>query len=405
MDLLITLCVIAATIMAMRAFSRSRVLAANILALNNKVEALDRRLSRLDDQRKLVPEGPPAETLAHRVPDEAEAASTFPQETPEPALAPASPIATGQTWEKVLVENWLVWLGGLALALGAAFLVELSVDYNLLTPVVRVLLGVLLGIGLWAGAQWLTWGESAETRPSNVCQALAASGAVAIFASVYAAYQLYGLLTPAVAFPLLALTCAATVLMSLQHGPFVAALGLTGAFAVPLLVGSNAPNALPLFAYLTVVSAGSLALLRHRAWWWLAWVSIAGSLGWALLWLATAYRSEDVWVLGSYLLAQLGLFAALRRGIAGAPFLAGVIDAPIVRTSVRTAFWAVALAAIVLVHRDAHSAAALSWAFLVILSLLTFAYRDAELDDVMSAAGVLAAVLLAGWDLPLPAEQ
>jgi len=184
----------------------------------------------------------------------------------------------------VLVENWLVWLGGLALALGGAFLVKLSIDYGLLTPVVRIVLGVLLGIGLWAGAEWVVWGEPVEIRPSNVAQALAAAGAATIFASLFAAYQLYGLLPPALAFPLLALTSAATVLMSLQHGPFVAVLGLTGAFAVPLLVGSDQPLALPLFAYLTLVNAASLALLRHRAWWWLAWVSVAASIGWALLW-------------------------------------------------------------------------------------------------------------------------
>ena len=40
-------------------------------------------------------------------------------------------------WEQVLAENWLVWLGGIALALGGAFLVKLSIDYGLLTPAAR----------------------------------------------------------------------------------------------------------------------------------------------------------------------------------------------------------------------------------------------------------------------------
>ena len=406
MDVLITLCAIAAVVMAGKAFSRSHVVAANIRVLNTKVEALDRRLSRLDREPMPATEGLPAEALVPQLLAEAPAtASALPEKAPHVAGAPTSAISSSRDWEKLLVENWLVWLGGLALALGAAFLVKLSVDHGLLTPVVRVLLGLLFGVGLWAGAEWLAWGQPVETRPSSVCQALAAAGAAAIFASLYAAYQLYGMVTPVVVFPLLALTCAATVLMSLQHGPFVAALGLTGAFAVPLLVGAEAPGALPLFAYLTLVSAGSLALLRHRAWWWLAWVSLAGSIGWALLWLVTAYRSEDFWVLGGYLLAQLGLFAALRRGVVGVPPLAGVIDQPMVRITARTAFWAIALIAIMLVHLDAYSAAALSWASLVIILLLGFAYRDTDLDDVIAAAGVLAAALLASWDLPLPAEQ
>jgi uncharacterized membrane protein len=304
-----------------------------------------------------------------------------------------------------LVENWLVWLGGVALALGGAFLVKLSIDYGLLTPPVRVALGVLLGLALWAGAEWIVWGEPAEARPSNVSQALAAAGAATIFASLYASYQLYGLLPPALAFPLLALTAAATVLMSLQHGPFVAVLGLAGAFAVPALVGSEQPSAFALFAYLILVGAGSLALLRHRGWWWLAWIAIAGSIGWALLWLVLFFDPADVWVVGGYLLTQTGLFAALRRGIPGVPFLEGVIDEPAVRAVVRTAFWAISVAVLVLVQVDADGTAALGCAFLTVFSLLAFAYCDSRLDDVIGAAGTLAAALLALWSLPSPMDQ
>jgi uncharacterized membrane protein len=400
MEFLNTLWVIAAAILAGRAYFRTRALAANVVALDARIAGLELRLSGLDSQPTTAPEAPPVEAPLPEQP----VSALEPVAATEEALS-GRPIASGKSWEEVLVENWLVWLGGLALALGGAFLVKLSIDYGLLTPVVRIVLGVLLGIGLWAGAEWVVWGEPAEIRPSNVAQALAAAGAATIFASLFAAYQLYGLLPPALAFPLLALTSAATVLMSLQHGPFVAVLGLTGAFAVPLLVGSDEPLALPLFAYLTLVNAASLALLRHRAWWWLAWVSVAASIGWALLWLATSYRHEDFFVIGGYLLAQLGLFAALRRGIAWAPFIEGVIDEPMVRVLVRTAFWAISFAAFVLVNLDFHGTAALGCAFLDVLSLLWFAYRDSELTDVIAAAGALAAALLASWTLPVSVDQ
>jgi uncharacterized membrane protein len=270
---------------------------------------------------------------------------------------------------------------------------------------VRVALGVPLGLALWAGTEWVVWGVPPAARQGNVSQALAAAGAATIFASLYAAYPLYGLLPPALAFPLLALTAAATVLMSLQHGPFVAVLGLAGAFAVPAMVGSEQPSAFALFAYLILVGAGSLALLRHRAWWWLAWIALAGSIGWALLWLAMLYDHADVRVVGGYLLAQLGLFAALRRGIPGVPFLEGVIDEPTVRAVVRTAFWTTALAVLVLVQADSDGTAALRCAFLTVLALLAFAYCDSRLDDVLAAGGSLAAALLALWSLPLPVQE
>ena len=404
MDWLLTLCVIAASVLAAKAFFRARALTATILALKASVEVLDQRLSRFEDLPATVPDAPPAVIpLAEApLPKETVGGSTpfVAQIAAPPPLAPAK-----KGWEEILVENWLVWLGGVALALGGAFLVKLSIDYGLLTPAVRVALGVLLGFALWAGAEWIVWGEPAEVGPSNVSQALAAAGAATIFASLYAAYQLYGLLPPALAFPLLAVTAATTVLMSLQHGPFVAVLGLAGAFAVPAMVSSEHPSALALFAYLILVGAGSLALLRYRAWWWLAWIALAGSIGWILLWLAMLYDPTDIWVVGGYLLAQIGLFAALRRGIPGVPFLEGVLDEAAVRAVVRTAFWAISAAVLVMVQVDSDGTAVLGCAFLTALSLLAFAYCDSRLDDVLAAAGTLAAALLALWSLPSPVHQ
>jgi uncharacterized membrane protein len=403
MDWLISVCVIAAPIFAARALCRTRALAATILALRATVEVLDQRLSRLEDPPPSLPVMSPVETPAAEAPVPEK---TVGGSTPVDAQIAAPPplVPAGKGWEEILVENWLVRLGGVALALGGAFLVKLSIDYGLLTPAVRVALGLLLGLALWAGAEWIVWGEPAGARPSNVSQALASAGAATIFASLYAAYQLYGLLPPTLAFPLLALAAAATVLMSLQHGPFVAVLGLAGAFAVPAMVSSEQPSGLALFAYLILVGAGSLALLRHRAWWWLAWIALAGSIGWTLTWLAMLYDPADVWVVGGYLLAQIGLFATLRRGIPGVPFLEGVIDEPAVRAVVRTAFWAISVTVLVLAQVDSYGAAALGCAFLTAVSLLAFAYCDSQIDDVVAAAGTLAMALLAIWSLPLPVE-
>src|SRR5262249_19269978 len=157
---------------------------------------------------------------------------------------------------------------------------------------VRVALGALLGIALSIGADRLNRREAAReqlpTAPSYVPPALAAAGAATLFASIYAAYALYGLLSPAPAFVLLAMIAGATAAQSLRHGPLVAALGLVGAYVVPALVSSDAPHALPLFTYLAVATAGALALLRHRAWWWLACLTITGALLWVPLWLNAA---------------------------------------------------------------------------------------------------------------------
>ncbi len=310
-----------------------------------------------------------------------------PPAPPPPPVPPAAP-APWQQWEQKLVGNWLVWLGGAAIALGGVFLVKLSIDYGLMTPLVRVVLGIILGIGLSIGAEWVRRHDLPDDAEpgaaSYVPQALAAAGAATVFASLYAAHALYGFLPARLAFALLAATAGATVAQSLRHGPLVAALGLVGAFAV--------------------VTAGALALLRHRAWWWLAWPSLAGAIGWVALWLASAPDIETP-VVALYLLVQFGLFAAFRHGIARIGFLAGIADTLIVRVVTRAAFWALAAGFLLLAEADGFGTTSVGAAILATIGLMVLAYRDSQLDDVIAAAGALALALLAGWTLPLPVVE
>lgn len=416
----LTIATLAAFGLALKSTFNTRALRAGLDTLTDKVRTLDSRLLQLEERFQRL-QAPPeaAETAAPPAPSEepiVAAAAEPPTASPEPVIVPPGPpplprwaAESGKSFEQVLAENWLVWLGGLTLALGGAFLVKLSIDHGVLTPAVRVVLGVLLGVGLAVGADWVARRarapEPRQTDLSHVPQALAAAGAATVFASLYAAHQLYGLLPSVLAFPLLAATAAATVVMSLRHGPLVAALGLVGAYLVPLLVQSEAPQALPLFGYLAFVTAASLALLRHRAWWWLAWLSLAGTIFWVLLWLAGAGDHPETLVVGGFLLLQLALFGAFRRGIDRVAFLAGVGEAPMVRMVTRSAFWAVAAAIFVLVHVDGFGETSLVAAFLAALFLLWFGYRDRALDDVIAAAGALLLAVLASWNLPLPSSQ
>ncbi len=361
----------------------------------------------------LSPEPPPIVDEPESPPEPAAIPEEPPAAPEEPARAPTAsvpqPISVPwRGWEQNLVEHWLVWLGGVAMALGGAFLVKLSIDQGLLTPLVRVVLGILLGIGLTVGAEWVRRRELVEDAAaggaSYIPQALAAAGAATVFASLYAAHALYGFLPSGLAFPLLAATAGATVAQSLRLGPLVAALGLVGAFVVPLLVTSNAPQALPLFAYLAVVTAASLALLRFREWWWLAWLSLAGAILWEMLWLATPHAVETPVVAG-YLLVQFGLFVAFRRGISGIGFLSGIAYRRMVRLVTRAAFWAIAYGLLALANADRFSGTSVGAAVLTAMGLLAFAYRDSQLDDVIAAAGILALALLASWDLSLPIPE
>lgn len=427
------LAIVAAVVLAARAIFDSNRSRKQLDALSEKFWMLDHRLVRLGEQVERLssaqppPEAPPAIDLAAEPVAEAveePAAEPEPVAPPEPAppveqpamAAAAAPAAAGpvpgRAWEQVLVEHWLVWLGGATIALGGAFLVKLSIDYGLLTPAVRVVLAILLGIGLSATAEWLARREPAEeagagadaTAISYVPQALAAAGAAIVFASLYAAHALYDLLPAGLTFPLLAVTAGAAVVQSLSLGPYVAALGLVGAYAVPLLVESTAPSAASLFAYLAVVTAGVLTVLRYRAWWWLAWPSLAAATFWVVLWLGNAANPEAP-VVAVYLLVLTGLVIAFRRGVPGIGFLEGVADTPIVRAVARAAFWSIAAAFVAVAYADGYGIPSVGAAMVMMAVMLALAYHDGELDDAVAVAGVLAVVLLATWSLPLPTAE
>jgi uncharacterized membrane protein len=393
---------LAALLLAIWALAANRGLRRRVDELTEKMRMVDHRVLRLGEAVAggAAPAAEPAQP-APQPPAPVQAAAPEPVAAPQPAEPPppAPPAVPGRSWEQVLAENWLVWLGGATLALGGAFLVKLSIDYGLMTPAVRVIAAVFLGIGLAVGADFLARREGTS---SYVSQALAAAGAAIVFAALYAAYQLYGLVPAPLAFPLLAAAAGATLLLSLRHGPYVAALGLAGAYAVPLLVTSDNPHATPLFAYLIIVTAAALTLLRHRAWWWLAWPSLAGVAAWPLLWLVESADPETM-VVAVYLLAQYGLFAAFRRGIDRVGFLSGIADSPQVRALTRIAFWALALPMLILVQADDFGIVSLVATFAAAVFVLWFGWRDPALDDVIPVAGTLLVLMLASWELPFTA--
>src|SRR4029079_3608905 len=94
------------------------------------------------------PPAPPAQPPA---PDAAEspAEPLFPAESPPSASPPK------ESWESKIGARWTVLVGGVALALGAVFLVRYSIQAGLLGPAARIAAGFLLSAMLFGGGEWL----------------------------------------------------------------------------------------------------------------------------------------------------------------------------------------------------------------------------------------------------------
>jgi len=101
-------------------------------------------------------------------------------------------------WESFLGVKLFAWLGGFALFLGMAFFVKYSLDHNLISPLMRIAVGFLVGAGCIVGGLSIRRNELAMT-----IQTLCAAGVAILYADVYAARTLYDFLSPTTAFALM----------------------------------------------------------------------------------------------------------------------------------------------------------------------------------------------------------
>jgi uncharacterized membrane protein len=240
----------------------------------------------------------------------------------------ASPFAPEETrqpgWEQRLASRWLLWLGGIALALGGGFLVKVSIDMGLFGPAVRCIAGAGLGLALIVGGEVLRRRPLqmaiAAQAPNYLPPALSAAGLAMLFASIFAAHGLYQFIGAPVAFILLGATAFVGVGLALLQGPFIAALGLLGGFATPLIVSAAKPAMLPLFAFLLALTVASLAVARYRDWRWLAALALAGANAWAMLWSGFSLSMESPPVFTLYLLALALAAVWYRHDLLGLDF-------------------------------------------------------------------------------------
>ncbi len=218
-------------------------------------------------------------------------ADHVPPPPPPPPSAPVPAIREPRRQKASLEERlgarWAVWVGALALGLGGAFLVRFSLEQDLLGPGARIGLAAAFALALLIGGEFLRRRDYALALPGigpgHVPAALTAAGAVSAFATAYAAFALYGFLGPGPAFLLLGLLGLATMLAAALHGPLLAALGLIGAFAVPILTGGEGGQTWPLVPYFLVVTAAAHALAWLRGWRRVAIAATALAVSWTIL--------------------------------------------------------------------------------------------------------------------------
>ncbi|HYP22401.1 MAG TPA: DUF2339 domain-containing protein [Actinomycetota bacterium] len=164
--------------------------------------------------------------------------------------------------EASFLGAWFARLGALALLVGAGFGFKYGMDEGFIGPGTRVLLGILAGFGL------IAWGEWSERHGwPRLTQAVSGGGIAMLYLSIWAAFQLYGIVTGIEAFAGLTAVAAVGGYLALRHDSCaLAVLSTVGGFGNALLIGEGFDRPSALFGYVVILDCVVLGLAYVRGW-------------------------------------------------------------------------------------------------------------------------------------------
>ena len=163
--------------------------------------------------------------------------------------------------EKIIGESWINKIGILIVIIGVAIGAKYSIENELISPLTRIILGYLVGVGL------LGFGIKLKPKFEGY-SAVLVSGSISIFYFItYFAYSFYNLIPQILAFAMMLIFTVFTVFAAIKYNRVVIAhIGLIGAYAVPFLLSSGSGRVDILFSYMLIINLGILFISIKRDW-------------------------------------------------------------------------------------------------------------------------------------------
>lgn len=214
----------------------------------------------------------------------------------------------GQAVLRLRSEDWLNYVGIGLLLFGLAFLFRYSIEQGWLVPLVRV------GVGILTGAVLLGAGLRLSEDRDRLRPVLLGGSTATFYGTIFAAYQLYGLVSYPVAFAGMGIVTVGAIALSLREDhASVAVIGTIGGLGTPFLLYAEVSGVAGFALYTCVVIGGACAVYLYRGWRSVLYTAVVG--GWGVLLVpcveaaaSAAGRPEESWVLQGSLLVAWGLF-------------------------------------------------------------------------------------------------
>ncbi|WP_299765627.1 DUF2339 domain-containing protein [uncultured Dokdonia sp.] len=190
--------------------------------------------------------------------------------------------------EKFIGENLINKIGIAITVIGVALGTKYSIENDLVSPLTRIILGYLAGIGL------LGFGIKLKKKYESY-SAVLVSGAIAIMYFItFSAYNFYELIPQTIAFGLMVIFTIFSVIAAINYNKqIIAHIGLVGAYAIPFLLSDGSGRVAVLLSYMAIINIGIL-IISFKKYWKPLYYSSFG-LTWLifLIWFATDYRQDE----------------------------------------------------------------------------------------------------------------
>ncbi|MCK3683145.1 DUF2339 domain-containing protein [Maribellus sp. YY47] len=185
-------------------------------------------------------------------------------------------------FEQFIGTNLINKIGMIVVIIGVGIGAKYAIDNNLISPLMRIALGYLVG-GILA-----FFAVRLKEKYFNF-SAVLFSGGMAIFYFIsYAAYTYYNLFPYVVAFLLMVLFTVFTVALALYYDrQVIAHFGLAGAYIVPFILHSPVSSALVLFTYMAIINLGILFISTKKQWKPLNYIAFLATWGIFISWFAS----------------------------------------------------------------------------------------------------------------------
>ncbi len=163
--------------------------------------------------------------------------------------------------EKFIGENLINKIGIVITIIGIAIGAKYSIEHELISPLMRIVLSYIAGIAL------LGIGIRLKSKYENYSAVLVSGAMTIMYFITYAAYSFYALFPQVISFILMVVFTIFTVLAALQYNrQVIAHIGMVGAYAVPFLLSDDSGEAIVLMSYMLIINSGILFISFKKYW-------------------------------------------------------------------------------------------------------------------------------------------